>query len=476
MERLEEVHGEIERRFPKHLEETRRFLRQPSVSATGEGIKECAQMVGEMMEEIGSKVKFWTSGEGHPVVYGELDVGAPRTLIEYEMYDVQPVGDLREWLVPPFSGTVMKLPDLPELGDCVVSRGVYNSKGALAGHMMTWRTIRDVDELPVNLKIIAEGEEEISSNNFIKFVTKHKEELRADGAFGSDYGQDLRGVPTVTLGAKGCVYLRITARGNVDTGGPMEREVHSSQAVWVASPVWRLVKALSTLVDDSQEPAIDGLMDDVAPPRPWEREMVRRLAATFEEATALREIGAAKFKRDLHGEDLLSWYLFRPLVNIDGIHAGFTDDAGTKTTLPHYAFAYVDIRLVPNMTVELTLQRVRDHLARRGFGDLEIESRGPYGWAQVSPDAWVVDPLLRTYEYHGLKPEVWPRSGGTVPFFVFDQVLGIPWVFGGLGHGGRAHAPNEYATVEGMRLYEKGEATFLYACADGTGVRGRNAR
>lgn len=460
---LEEVHRAIDARFPKHLEATRGLLRQPSVSATGEGVRDCAQMVAEMMEEIGCKVKFWDDGEGHPVVYGDLDVGAARTLVEYEMYDVQPVGDLREWMVPPFSAEVRKLDGL---GDCVVARGVYNSKGALAGHMMTWRAIRDIDELPVNLKIIAEGEEEVSSRNFIKFVNKHREELRCDAAFGSDYGQDIRGIPTITLGAKGCVYLRLTCRGHPEKGGPLESEVHSSQAVWVTSPVWRLVKALSTLVDENQEPAIDGLMDDVAPPTPQERALVSELAKTFDEASTLREIGAAKFKHDLHGEDLISSYLFRPLVNIDGIYAGFIDDQGTKTTLPHRAYAHVDIRLVPDMTVEVVMEKVRGHLARRGYEDIEIKQYDSYGWARVSPKAWIVDRLMKTYAHHGMVPEIWPRSGGTVPFFVFDQVLKVPWVFGGLGHGGRAHAPNEYATVEGMKLYEKGEATFLYKCGE----------
>lgn len=465
MEALGRVHRELERRWPKHLEITRGFLRQPSVSATGEGIRDCAQMVAEMMEEIGCRVRLWDRGLGHPVVYGELDVGAPRTLCEYEMYDVQPVGDPRHWIVPPFDARVVLLPDRPELGPCVVARGAYNSKGALAGHLLTWRTIRDVDELPVNLRIIAEGEEEMSSRNFIEFVRTHGRELRCDGAFGADYSQDARGVPAISLGFKGCVYLRITARGGPDKGGPRGAEVHSSQAVWIASPVWRLVQALATLVTEDQEPAIDGLMEEVAPPSPEHLRMVKRLARDFDGGQVLRELGASRFKHDLHGEELLAHYLFRPLVNIDGIHAGYVEEGeGTKTILPHRAFAHVDIRLVPNMTVDGTVGKLRAHLARRGFEDLEVEVKGPYGWSQVSPDAWIVERRVRACEYHGLRPEVWPRMGGTAPFFVFDQYLKVPWVHGGLGHGGRAHAPNEFATVEGMKLFERGEATFLYMC------------
>ena len=469
MKAPEKVQREIARRFPQNLERTRAFLRQPSVSATGEGVRECAEMVREMLAEIGCKTQVWGKN-GHPIVYGELDVGAPTTLVEYEMYDVQPVGDLDAWMSPPFAAEIH---ELLRVGKSVVGRGVANSKGALFGNLSTWKAIRDVDELPVNLKIIAEGEEEISSANFIEFVRTHRQELKADGGIACDYGEDLRGVPSVGLGVKGCLYLTIWSRGSKAKGGPMTSEIHSSSAVWVTSPVWRLVKALETLVDEDQRPAIDGIWEDVAKPSKRDLELVKDLARTFDAKTTLEEMTASKFKYDLPKEKLLGTYLFEPTVNLCGIHSGYTDHGGTKTVLPHEAYVKMDIRLVPKMTVEGTLRKLKAHLKRRGFEDLEIEVHGPYGPAKTDPDSWLVDAAVQALRDHGKEPEIWPSSGGTMPAFVFSEYLRIPWLYTGLGHGGRAHAPNEYATIDGMERYMHGQASLVYRAAEQAKARRR---
>ena len=289
------VYRALEAGFPKALESARTLLRQPSVSATGEGIRECAELVRQMMADIGCKTRMW-SKKGHPLVIGELDVGAPVTLVEYEMYDVQPVGDLAAWRSPPFAAEIH---DVPSVGKSIIARGSTNSKGALANHLYTWKTIQDADEMPVNLKILAEGEEEISSANFIEYVRTHRRELRADAAIANDYSEDLRGIPTVYLGVKGCLYLTIWSRGNRAAGGPMESEIHSSDAAWIASPVWRLVQALGTLVDGNQRPAIDGIWDAVRPPTRRDIAMVKRLALKFDPDVWLREDRTARFKYDL---------------------------------------------------------------------------------------------------------------------------------------------------------------------------------
>ncbi|MFA5895785.1 MAG: M20/M25/M40 family metallo-hydrolase [Thermoplasmata archaeon] len=465
-----EVEHALDVRFPEHLERTRALLRQPSVSATGEGIRECAEAVREMMAELGCKTQVWGE-KGHPLVYGELDVGADVTLLEYEMYDVQPVGDLEKWMSPPFAAEIR---EIEGVGKSVVARGSTNSKGALAGHLLAWKTIRDVDEMPVNLKILAEGEEEISSENFIKFVRTHRRELKGDAAMANDYTEDLRGVPGLYLGAKGCLYLTIWSRGTKGKGGPMEQEIHSSNAVWITSPVWRLVQALDTLVDRrTQRPAIDGFWEDVMPPSKKDLVLTKSLAKTFDPKTTLDELMTARFKYDLPREKLLAKYLYEPTVNICGIHSGYVEHGGTKTVLPHEAYAKVDIRLVPKMTVEGTVRKLRAHLRRRGFDDLEIQIHGPYGPARTDPDAWIVRPAVEAMRAYGKDPEVWPTSGGTMPAFVFGEYLNIPWVAAGLGHGAHAHAPNEYASVDGMRRFMLGEAAFVYKASSAAPKRGR---
>src|SRR3989442_15316200 len=215
-----------------------------------------------MMADLGCKTGPGSKG-GHPLVMGELDVGAPITLIVYEMYDAQPVGDLNAWQDPPFAAEIR---DLPGVGKAILARGSTNSKGAPANHLFTRKTIRDVDEMPVNLIILAEGEEEISSANFIGYIRTHPRELTADPAIANDYSEDLRGVPTIYLGVKGCLYLTVWSRGNPQAGGAIDSDSHSSNAVGVGSPVWPLLQALNTLVDEDQRPAIDGIREDVVPP------------------------------------------------------------------------------------------------------------------------------------------------------------------------------------------------------------------
>src|SRR5947209_2054404 len=456
-----EVGRALDARFPEALEYTRRLLRQPSVSATGEGIRECSELVRQMMADIGCKTCTWAKG-GHPLVIGELDVGAPVTLIVYEMYDVQPVGDLNAWQAPPFAAEIR---DVPGVGRAIIGRGSTNSKGALANHLFTWKTIRDVDEMPVNLKILAEGEEEISSANFIAYIRTHRRELKADAAIANDYSEDLRGVPTIYLGVKGCLYLTVWSRGNPQAGGPMDSEIHSSNAVWIGSPVWRLLQALNTLVDEDQRPAIDGIWDDVVPPTKRDSAMVKTLAKTFDPSAWLQEERTAKFKFDLPKDELLLKYLFEPTVNICGIYSGYIEHGGTKTVLPHEAYAKIDIRLVKDMTVEGTLRKLRAHLKKRGYDDLRIEVHGPYGPAKTDPGSWIAKAAVEAVEANGKQPEVWPSSGGTMPAFAFDEYLKLPWVSMGLGHGSRAHAPNEYASIDGMKRFMAGEATLLYAAA-----------
>src|SRR6266566_5309721 len=411
------VYRALESRFPQALESTRRLLRQPSVSATGEGVPECAEMVRGMMAEIGCKTQTWSKG-GHPLVIGELDVGAPVTLVVYEMYDVQPVGDLNAWTAPPFAAEIRQV---PEVGEAIIARGSTNSKGALSNHFFTWKTIRDVDEMPVNLKILAEGEEEISSANFSEFIRTHRRELRADGAIANDYSEDLRGVPTIYLGVKGCLYLTIWSRGNPQAGGPMDSEIHSANAVWIGSPVWRLLQALNTLVDRDQRPAIDGIWDDVVPPTKTDIAMVNVLAKRFDPDAWLKEERTAKFKYDRPKDKLLRTYLFEPTVNICGIYSGYIDHGGAKT----------------------------------------------------DPGSWIAKAAVDAVESHGKEPEVWPSSGGTMPAFAFDEYLKLPWVSTGLGHGSRAHAPNEYASIEGMKRFMAGEASLVYAAARRGPKRGR---
>jgi len=191
------------------------------------------------------------------------------------------------------------------------------------------------------------------------------------------------------------------------------------------------------------------------------------LEKTFDEETIREELDVLRFSEGLHGIELLKRYLYSPTINIDGIIAGYVGP-GTKTVLPHMAKAKVDIRLVPHMKTDEILEKFRNHLKKHGFADIEVDVHDCYPWSHVSVREEVVQAMLRTYRRHGFEPEIWPRIGGSAPFYLFNQPpLSLPYIMGGLGHGSRAHSPNEYITVEGIRDNEKSIATFLHEYAYG---------
>ena len=455
---IEKLHSRIDRDWSKHLQETRKLLRIPSVSMTGEGIQETADSLEHVLAEMGAKHgQFKAKKDSHPLVHGYIDAGSDVTGIVYGMYDVQPVGNLDEWDYPPFGATIVKQ---KPFGDVLVNRGAYNSKAALVGSLLAVKSMLDADGLPINVHVLLEGEEELGGRSFPDFVIKNKSKLRkADGAFGLDFSQNRAGVPSVTLGLKGCVYFDLIAEGK-SRGGP-EAELHSSDAVIVESPVWRLVHAISTMVDENQNPSIDGLTDDALPPSEKDIELAEKLASSIEEEDYLKELGVKKFKVEGTKEEIIKKYLFEPSVNIDGLSAGFEDE-GTKTVLPPCAMAKIDIRIVPNMTIKDTHAKVMAHLKRRGFTDIRMRNYEDYPWSKTNPDSSVSRACIEAMRYHGLEPDVWPTTAGSAPFYVFDQVLGVPWGYTGLGFGGKAHSPNEFCTVKGMKDFEKSVATIFH--------------
>jgi acetylornithine deacetylase/succinyl-diaminopimelate desuccinylase-like protein len=455
---IDELHEQIDKDWSKHLSETRKLLRIPSVSQSGEGIQECADKVERMVADLGAKHgQFRASKGSHPLVHGFLDVGADRTGLLYGMYDVQPVGNLDEWDYPPFGATIVtKKP----YGEVIINRGSYNSKGALAGMLLALRTMVDHEAVPMNFHFLIEGEEEMGGQSLPRWVYKNKKTLsKADAAFSFDYAENGNGVPGIALGLKGCVYFDLIAEG-ASRGGPTA-EVHSSDAVWVESPVWRLVHAISTMVDENQEPVVDGLWENVKGPNEEDLMLIRKLAKRFDVNAYHKEIGIKKFKVEGSKEELLTKYLFEPSINIDGLSAGFEEE-GTKTVLPPRAKAKIDIRIVPDMTIAETRKKVMDHLKKRGFTDIKMRNYEDYPWSKIPFQEPVSQACIEAMRYHGKDPEIWPMVAGSAPMYLFDQVLGVPWGSMGLGHGGKAHSPNEFAVVKGMRDLEKSVATVFW--------------
>jgi acetylornithine deacetylase/succinyl-diaminopimelate desuccinylase-like protein len=456
---LKRVYSAIDSRFPEHLERCRAFLRQKSVSATGEGLVETAGWIEQFIQDLGGKVVRW-GNQSAPIVYGRLDRGCPKTLIIYGMYDVQPAEE-RTWISPPFGAEVRRLPGL---GECVIARGAVNSKGALCGVFNALKTINEEDEIPLNLIFTIEGEEEIGSPQFERFILTHREELTGDGVVDFDFSQDTRGKVSMHLGLKGIVYLDLICRGG-SKGGPAETSLHGSVSAWISSPVWRLIHALGSLTDRKENIKIPGFYDHVESPNKDDLRLLKRLEKIFDEKAFLREMKSLCFKYDRHGIDLLKRGLYSPIINIDGFHAGY-DGSGTKTVLPRRATAKIDIRFGPKMEPEEVQTKLHDYLVSQGFDDIEVRVRDSYPWSKTDFKEPIVQQMIHSYRLHGIEPEVWPIATWAAPYFVFSRDLSLPVVSGGLGHGGRQHVANEYMTVKGLKDFEVFAATFLHRMAN----------
>lgn len=457
--RLQRVHSAIENNFPSDLERCRSFLRQKSISATGEGIPETAEIVKSYIEEIGGEVCLWGDSL-FPIVFGRYERGFSKTLIIYGMYDVQPA-DESDWISPPFEAHIH---NLPGLGDCIVARGAVNSKGALCGLFNALRTMTMEDHIPLNLIFTIEGEEEIGSPRFETFIRDNREQLKGYGVVDFDFSQDTRGHVSMHLGLKGIVYIDLICRGG-KKGGPTDAAIHGSASAWISSPVWRLIHALSTLTDRRENIKIHGFYGSVAEPGRNDMNLLKKLEKVFDEKAFLKEMKSLCFKYNRHGIDLLKRGLYSPIININGFHAGY-GGPGTKTILPRKATAKIDIRFGPNMEPEEVVDRFKRYLYDNGFDDIEVRVRDSYTWSKTNLTESIVQKMIASYRHHGVEPEIWPIATWAAPYFVFSRILRLPVVSGGLGHGGRQHTVNEYMSIKGLVDFEKFVATFLYHVAD----------
>jgi len=451
------VFAHLEERFGQTLQEVQSFLRTPSVSYTGVGIQETAGKLVGMIQALGGTAEAVPT-PGHPVVYGEIDAGARDTLLIYGMYDVMPA-DEPDWIVDPWSATIVE--DFGGLGRCIVGRGAVNTKGPLSAFFATLTAIKEAEgRLPVNLIFMIEGEEEFGSRNLPRFVEQYKAKLQRAGAmFFPFFDCDQEGTPFVTLGTKGLCYFELIAKGG-EHGGPTTRGIHGSYAAWVNNPNWRLINALASMKNAQEEILIEGFFDDALPPDEEDWKILRDLEAFREDELFLQLQPVKRFKYDKRGAELYRHLYFDPTLNIDGYASGYTEE-GTKTLLPHRAVAKVDIRMVPNMEPEKTVERVRAHLDRHGFTDIELRVMNLYPWAKVSVRERVVQALIRSYEDLGRRPRVVPLNPGSAPYYLFQRTLKMPFISGGLGHGDRQHSSNEYCTVEGILDFQKSVVAFF---------------
>ncbi len=445
---LAPVFAQIEQQHDATVQRLQEWIRQPSIAAENRGVDAGCELTMRLLRDAGFQQVTKVPSDGQPGIFATLNAGAPRTLGLYFMYDVKQV-DPAEWSSPPWDAALV---DKPGLGKVVMGRGAVNQKGPEAAFIAALHAIRGAGrKLPVNLVLVAEGEEEIGSPHFPQIV-RRPEVLaalkRSVGIFMPSAAQGLDGQVTITFGAKGVIECELVATGERWGRGPRQ-DIHSSNKARVDSPAWHLVQALATLVSpDGNDPAIDNFADKARPLSADEKAMIAAAAARLDENSAKRLLGVQHWVRDASWTEALELLMSRPTVNIEGLVGGYTGPGG-KTILPHRAAAKLDLRLVPDMTAADALAALKAHLARRGFGDIDVTMTGGYDPTSTPRDAMVIRTQEAVYRRAQIDPIFLPRNAGSWPGYVFTgDPLRLAAGHFGLGHGSGAHAPDEYYVIE----------------------------
>ena len=451
---MQDVFAYIDQHRDRFIERLQWLCRQPSIAAQGVGIQETARMVAQLMGEVGVASALYAT-DGAPVVYGAAGTGG-RTLLIYNHYDVQPPEPLELWDSPPFAAEVRD--------GKLYARGAADNKGNLVARLSAveaWLRVRGA--LPLTVRFVVEGEEEVSSAHLHQFVHEHRDLIHADGCLWEAGGKDIQENPGLYMGAKGILYVEMETRG-------ADRDVHSSQATMVPNPAWRLVWALSTMKDRNERVLIEGFYDDVVEPTVEEVEHLRRIAAQRDDELRRRDLGLDAFLLGLSGIQLIKRNLFQPTCTICGIGAGYTGQ-GSKTVLPSRAIAKLDFRLVPNQRPDDILHKLHTHLAQHGFADVEVRPLGAEHPARTPVDSLLSRVIQETTrEIYGRDPIVSPLMAATGPMYELTAQFGVPTVGTGAGYAhSNGHAPNENIRLEDFFQHMKHVALIFERFAAAAG-------
>ncbi|MGB3712984.1 MAG: M20/M25/M40 family metallo-hydrolase [Candidatus Promineifilaceae bacterium] len=424
----ERIDSYLNKQLDNYIKETSRLCAQPSISATGEGIDACANLVAGMLESRGIKVqRFETSG--NPIIVGRFEGASQRTLLLYNHYDVQPPEPLELWTTPPFE---------PAIRDgSFYARGAADDKGEFVSRLAAFDAVRAAHdgEMPCGVLFVVEGEEEVGSPTVAQFVRDHKDILKCHGGIWEFGGVDLNDRPELVLGYRGILTVEII----VET---MVMDAHSGGAHMLPSAVWRLIRLLDGLKGTDERIQIEGFYSGALPPSEHDLQL---LAALPDKESWIREhLGVREFVRGLSGK-ALKRAVFDPTCNIQGMASGYLGE-GMKTIVPSKAMAKIDFRLVPGQDPEDIFAKLRTHLDTNGYSDVVVSPLAMMWPAKVDPDDPLVALTVNTaevvYEKQSL---IDPLIGGSSPVYAFANPLGgIPIVAAGINYpGGRVHAPDE---------------------------------
>jgi len=420
----------------RYISELKEYLAIPSISALpehAEDVKRCAQWTADELGRVGLENVRLIETAGNPVVYGDWLNAAEDdvpTILFYGHYDVQPVDPLDEWVTPPFQATVRD-------GE-IYARGAADDKGQVFMHIKAVEAcLATCGRLPVNIKFLLEGEEEIGSVHLDGFIRDHADELGADVVVISDSPMFDRGVPSICYGLRGLTYLQVDVRGT-------RTDLHSgSFGGAVANPAFVLAQILSQMKDRGGRIKIPGFYDEVRPLSDQERQEFLKLP--FSDRQYRHDLGAPKLFGE-RGYSTLERVWARPTFEVNGLLSGFTGD-GAKTVIPAVAMAKVSMRLVPDQDPVTIARQFESYVQKVAPRTVELtvtpmHTGKPWMTDFESP---FVQAAAHAIERGFGRPPVFNREGGSIPIVsTFEEVLGLPSVLFGVGLPDQnAHAPNE---------------------------------
>ena len=430
------INAVVDAEMPGLISDLQTLIRQPSVSAKKQGLVECANLVSETMRKAGinSEVLYLDDRSVPPIVYGEVKSRSNpnKTILFYNHYDVQPEEPLELWKDDPFSGKVE--------GNYIYGRGSADDKGELITRVKAveyfWKKTGDV---PCNVKFMVEGEEEIGSVHVDQYLTKYRDRLRCDGVIWEFGYVDAKDRPIISLGMKGLLYVELIAKGPV-------RDAHSSLAVLIENPAWRLVSALATMRDQNGKILIKDWYKEV---RSFTKEELKVISKEpFDDKEFKQEYGINRLVKNAKGKEVKKALVGMPTCNIAGFNSGYTGE-GAKTVLPALAMVKIDFRLVPNMMPEKQLERLKRHLKLKGFDDIEVK----FIHGEAAARTPIRDPFVRQVQQAAKETFgnaiTSVSSAGTGPMYSFVKVLKAPCIsIGGTYMFARIHSPNEFARID----------------------------
>ena len=476
---LKKIYAHIDAHIDEHVENLQRWIQQPSISNSGEGIPESAEMVKGFFKQLGcQESRVYDVGltefgsQANPVVYARCEEGAPHTLLVYWMYDTMPVTQPDLWIAPPFEGRLVEQAPFKKV---LIGRGATNTKGP---QMAMWNSLMSIKavtgKLPVNLVIIAEGDEERMSIGARQFMKTHAELFKGVEALWQDGGQSYSGRGGISGGgSEGCVYVEITTSGTKWGRGPTTSDIHGGNKRSVDSPAWRHIKAISSLVSmDGNKAMIDGFYDNLKPLPPAILESTEMAGKFIDLKVAAQNLGVARFIAD-DPVTYLRMQTYGTSFNMDGIWGGNMYAGGAGAILPNKITSKHNIRYQPNMEGFDLVEKIKKQLVKNGYPDVEVKMIGDVPWriATLKGDLPAAQmQMLNTFNVPFSKPkELEAMTGGYWPAYLFGKdILNIPISGAGVGMGGRAHAANEFMVIEGAgKVYgyaaqEKALATVLY--------------